>query len=94
VLTITDSNGRQVRRMDLEKTTGLQRVTWNLRADPPAAPAGQPPAGRGGFPGGGRGGTQAPLVPAGSYRAVLGKQIGETVTPIGPAQSFAVVALQ
>ncbi len=100
VLTITDSNGRQVRRMDLEKTTGLQRVTWNLRADPPAAPAGETPAGRGGqagrggFGGGGRGGNQAPLVPAGSYRAVLGKVVGETVTAIGAAQTFAVVALQ
>ena len=41
VLTITDDTGRQIRRMDVDKTAGLRRVAWNLRADPPAgAPAG------------------------------------------------------
>jgi hypothetical protein len=39
VLTITDDAGRQVRRIDLEKTAGLRRVVWNLRGDVAAAPA-------------------------------------------------------
>ena len=39
VLTISDDTGKQIRRMDLEKTAGLRRVAWNLRGDPPAAPA-------------------------------------------------------
>jgi hypothetical protein len=39
VLTITDDAGKQVRRLDLEKTAGLRRVVWNLRGDAPAAPA-------------------------------------------------------
>ena len=47
VLTITDATGRQVRRLDLEKTAGLRRLAWNLRGDPPAAAT----AGRGGEPG-------------------------------------------
>jgi hypothetical protein len=92
-----------VRRMDVDKTAGLRRVTWNLRADPPppgAAPApgaaGQAGrgggAGGGGF-GGGRGGNQPPLVAVGTYRATLGKQVGDTVTPIGPPQTFAVTPL-
>ncbi|MEW5982348.1 MAG: glycosyl hydrolase [Acidobacteriota bacterium] len=41
----------------------------------------------------GRGGAQAPLVPAGRYTAVLGKMIGDKVTPIGPPQSFQVVVV-
>ncbi len=45
VLTITDDQGRQVRRMDVDKAPGLRRVTWNLRADPPAQ-GGAPRCGR------------------------------------------------
>jgi photosystem II stability/assembly factor-like uncharacterized protein len=139
VLTINDDTGKQVRRLTLPKTTGLQRAVWNLRPDaPPAAPtrptdmataddddvgsgllAGTqqtpPPAGgRGGQQGqgapgagqqgpagaaaafaqfgGGRGG-QAPMVPAGRYQAVLGKLVGDKVTPVGPAQTFLVVQI-
>ena len=87
--------------MDLDKSTGLKRAAWNLRADPPAPPApGSPEAaaaagrggqgGRGGF-GGGRGANQGVLVPPGRYRATLGRQVGDVVTPIGSPQTFAVV---
>ena len=101
VLTITDETGRRVRRMELDKAEGLRRTVWNLRADPPAltpAPGGQP----GGAPQGGAAGQagpaggrfqQAPLAAAGRYQAVLGKQVGETVTPIGPPQTFHVVQI-
>ncbi len=100
VLTISDESGRPIRRMDLDKGAGLRRVAWNLRTDPPAAPApGTPEAaaagrggqgGRGGF-GGGRGANQPPLVQPGRYRATLGRMVGDIVTPIGSAQSFGVV---
>ena len=106
VMTIADDTGKQVRRFDVPRTAGLNRATWNLRADaPPAEGRG---GGRGGDPGdpagggeqqqagqgGGRGGPpQGPLVSPGRYRATLGRQSGETVTPIGAAQSFQVVAL-
>jgi photosystem II stability/assembly factor-like uncharacterized protein len=111
VLTITDDSGKQIRRLELLKTTGVHRIAWNLRGEPPAAPGGrgrgasvetispsetseeeeaqqdEPPAvGRGGAP-------QVPLVPAGRYRATLGKQVGDTVTAIGEPQSFQVVPL-
>jgi hypothetical protein len=43
--------------------------------------------------GGGRGGARGQAVPAGRYRAVLGKMVGDTVTPLGPAQSFLVMPL-
>ena len=93
VLTITDEQGRQVRRMDVDKAPGLRRVTWNLRADPPAQAA-TPQGGRGGA-GGGQGGfggrgNLAALVAAGRYSATLGKKVGETVTPIGTPQVFRV----
>ena len=95
VVTIADENGRQVRRLDADKEVGLRRAAWNLRADPPAPAANAPqPGARGGFGGGGRGGPpQGPLVAPGRYRATLGKQVGDTVTPLGPSQSFTVVQI-
>ena len=100
VLTISDDTGRPVRRMDLEKGAGLRRTTWNLRADPPApsSPAAAAAAGRGGQAGrggfgGGRGGNQGALVQPGRYRATLGRQVSDIVTPIGSPQTFAVVQI-
>ncbi len=100
VLTISDDAGRPVRRIEVEKGTGLRRIAWNLRTDPPAAPAPGTPAaaaaGRGGQGGGGRGGRGAnlpPLVQPGRYRATLGRMVGDIVTPIGSAQSFGVVQI-
>ena len=92
VITITDDNGRQIRRIDLDKTPGLRRVAWNLRGEPSANP---PQTGRGGFGGGGggRGAQLGALVTPGRYRATLGKLVGETVTPLGPPQSFSVVQI-
>jgi hypothetical protein len=90
VITISDDNGRQIRRMDVEKTVGLKRVAWNLRGEPTAN---QTQTGRGGF--GGRGGVPlGPLVAPGRYRATLGKLVGDTVAPLGQPQSFSVVQLQ
>ncbi len=93
VLTITDEAGRQVRRMDLDKAAGMRRVVWNLRGDPPATTPAQGSAPQPGA--GGRGGfQQAPLATPGRYHAVLGKQVGDTVTPIGPPQTFHVIQVQ
>jgi hypothetical protein len=53
VLTIADDSGRQVRRLEVPKTAGINRATWNLRAE---APGGQGRGtGRGGAGGGGMG---------------------------------------
>jgi photosystem II stability/assembly factor-like uncharacterized protein len=92
VLTITDESGKQIRRIDLDKTAGLRRIAWNLRGDPvtPAGGTGGGAGAAGGFGGGfGRGGG-APLVPAGRYRATLGKLVGDKVTAVGAVQTFLV----
>lgn len=93
VLTVMDARGQKVRELTLDKTTGFRRVLWNLRGDPPAAAAGAGAAGRGGaaaFQGRGGGGG-GPLVAAGTYHAQLGKKVGDTVTPVGPMQTFRVL---
>jgi photosystem II stability/assembly factor-like uncharacterized protein len=102
VMTITDDTGKQVRRFDVPKGSGLRRAAWDLRADTPPAAEGR---GRAGgrtdgppgppFPGGGgRGPRQGPLVTPGRYHAQLGRQAGADVTAIGSPQSFAVVPLE
>ncbi len=101
VLTITDGQGGKVRELTLDKSAGLRRVEWDLRADPPQAPAQAENAqGRGGqggaaaFPGGrGRGGRGGPPVETGRYSAQLGLKVGDTVTAVGPAQMFQVKPL-
>jgi photosystem II stability/assembly factor-like uncharacterized protein len=104
VLTIADDAGRPVRRLDLARDTGVQRVAWNLRGEAPAAPGGRG-GGRGAAPQAeadqddqpvftGRGGApQGPVVAAGRYRATLGRLVGDIVTPIGEPQSFQVLPL-
>ncbi len=116
VLTIVDDGGRPVRRLDLSREPGVQRIAWNLRGEAPAGGAGRG-GGRGAGPVaqaeardderaddnaqqeeppafGGRGGPpQGPPVPAGRYRATLGRLVGDIVTPIGESQSFQVLPL-
>ena len=97
VLTITDEGGRQIRRMELDRAAGLRRVAWNLRAD--VAPEGQAGAGPGadaggqGGPGGRGGAALGTIVQPGTYRATIGRRTGDTVTLIGPNQTFRVVEI-
>jgi len=72
---ISDVYGRLVRTMTGPAAKGMNHAAWNLRGDPPPAPAGQAaPGGRGGRAGGGGGGgggrgggPAAPLVAPGRY---------------------------
>ncbi len=89
VLTITDDSGKEVRRMEIDKTAGLRRVAWDLRGNPPPPPQGGQ-ARPGGFFGRAR---QAPLVSPGRYHATLGTLGGDKVTPIGSPQTFLVVPI-
>ena len=102
MLTIADDTGKQVRRLDLSKSPGVHRIAWNLATDAPAGGQGGR-GGRGGGAGGddqqpdqgfgGRGRQGGPPVTPGHYRATIGKQTGDTVTPIGQPQAFSVVPL-
>ncbi len=107
VLTISDETGKQVRRLDADKSVGVRRLAWNLRIDGPAGQA-APAAGggRGGAGSGAAAGAQAagggsggfgrgavPMATAGRYTAVLGKMVGDQVTPLGPPQVFRVVSI-
>jgi hypothetical protein len=104
VITIADDTGRQVRKLEVDETAGLRRVAWNLRGEPVAGQgqgggrgAGGGGGGQGGGPstalGAGRGGNQGPLVAPGTYRATLQRQVGDELTPIGPAQTFRVLQI-
>jgi photosystem II stability/assembly factor-like uncharacterized protein len=104
VLTIADDTGKQIRRLELAKDTGVHRVAWDLRGEVPPAAGGAPGTGRGerGGAGGetleaaqflGRGRQAGPPAAAGRYRATLGRLTGDTVTPIGQPQSFLIVPL-
>jgi photosystem II stability/assembly factor-like uncharacterized protein len=100
-LTITDSAGKVVRRLAVPGTRGIQRVAWNLRGIPAAAPAGGPPSSRGG--GGEPIGEEPPpfaaaamgggsLVPPGTYRVSLAQRAGGVVTQLGGEQTITVEA--
>ena len=97
VLTIADDTGRQVRRLDLDKASGLRRIAWNLRTDPPPANPADQGRGGGGFGGGGfggRGGNQGTLVAPGRYRATIGKLAGDKVTAMGQPVVFNVLPIE
>jgi len=61
-ITITDVEGNVVRTLEGTGDSGINRVSWNLRQDPPAPPEGAP---QGGFRG--RGPRQGPPVGPGTY---------------------------
>jgi len=86
IVTVSDSEGRVVRRLSGPIGSGIHRVNWDLRypaaglaAPPPpdADPDFEPPSG--------------PLVMPGAYKVELAKRIDGVLTPIGTAQQFEVV---
>ncbi len=103
-ISIADSTGREVRRIDLTDGPGVNRIVWNLTSAPPppppaaapaaGAPAGPPAGGRGGrgAGGGGRGGGGT-AVEQGRYTATIGKVVNGTFTAVGAGQSFSVIPL-
>jgi hypothetical protein len=108
-INIVDDSGKQIRRIDVPKTTGVHRIAWDLAGEP-AAQGGRGgraggAAGAGGAGGaggddqevpqffGGRGRQSGPPVATGRYRATIGKLSGDTFTAIGQPVTFGVVAL-
>jgi photosystem II stability/assembly factor-like uncharacterized protein len=91
LLTVTDPDGRTIRRLAGPMTAGVHRVTWDLRyppatpntgSAPPATDAddfARPPAG--------------PYVLPGTYTVSLARRVDGVVTPLGSPQRFEVYML-
>jgi photosystem II stability/assembly factor-like uncharacterized protein len=95
VFTISDSEGKIVRRMTAPAGAGIQRATWDMRYTPPiilnqpqgGPGGGSPPEGGGGF---GFGGPQGPLVMPGKYSVAMALRVNGVTTPIAGSQNFEV----
>lgn len=99
VFTITDADGKVVRRLNAPVGQGVQRMVWDMRYTPPSISAAAPggpgggPGGQGGPPpegggGGGFGGPQGSLVMPGKYNVTMAMRVNAVVTPLPGTQSF------
>jgi len=87
-VTVLDSDGRIVRRLNAPLSPGMNRVSWDLRyPSPTLAPPRPAEADEDPFaepPGG-------PLVMPGKYSVTLSKRVNGVTSPLSSAQEFAVV---
>ncbi len=93
LFTITDEQGKVVRRLTAPTAAGIQRVVWDMRYTPPAISAAPPrvsadPDLPEGFAGRG---PQGPLVMPGKYSVSMAMRVRGVVTPMPGTQSFAVI---
>jgi photosystem II stability/assembly factor-like uncharacterized protein len=107
VVSIADSTGKVVRRLNAPATRGIHRITWDVRYEgtalAPAIPTGGGEGGgrggRGGAGGGGedepvffgRGGGAGALAIPGKYTVTLAKRQDGAITPLPGSQNFEVV---
>src|SRR5262249_55081729 len=97
LFTISDAEGKVVRRLTAPATFGIQRVTWDFRYAPPVVQAApQLPPGLEGLEGGGGGfggqGPQGGLAMPGKYSVTMAKRVGGVITTLPGSQTFNVVA--
>jgi photosystem II stability/assembly factor-like uncharacterized protein len=91
VLTITDADGKVVRRVTGPTANGIHRITWDLRF-PVSVITGSPPArGEEEQPGDGPPAPSGPLVMPGKFSVSLAKRVDGVTTPLVGPQSFSVV---
>jgi hypothetical protein len=97
VLTVSDAQGRVVRRITGPVQQGIQRVAWDLREPGPtitlASRAANPDDEEEGGGFGGRGGGVGPYVPPGAYQVSLAKRVDGVSTSLGQPQRFEVYLL-
>src|SRR5262249_44521909 len=98
LFTISDAEGKVVRRLSAPATFGAQRVTWDFRYAPPVVQATPqlPPgmegldlAALGGF---GAQGPQGELAMPGKYSVTMAKRVGGVIIPLPGSQTFNVFA--
>lgn len=103
IFTITDSEGKIVRRLNAPAGQGIQRVVWDMRYTPPSVSAaagggagfggrgggaiGEPPP-EGAGGGGFGGGPQGPLVMPGKYTVTMAQRVNGVVSTIPGSQTF------
>jgi len=89
LFTVTDEEGKVVRRLTAPATAGVQRVTWDLRYTPPSIPANAPqiPAGVT-LPEGFTPGPQGALVMPGKYTVTTAVRVNGVVTALPGTQTF------
>jgi photosystem II stability/assembly factor-like uncharacterized protein len=98
IFTITDAEGKIVRRMTAPAGSGMQRAVWDMRYTPPMVreqqqrggpgAEGPPPEAGAGF---GGGGPQGPLVMPGKYTVSMAIRVNNVTTPVAGSQTFDVV---
>ncbi|MFK7864284.1 MAG: WD40/YVTN/BNR-like repeat-containing protein [Pseudohongiellaceae bacterium] len=87
ILTITDSNGDVIRRVEGVSSKGLHRISWDMRLDRPDPVSLQP------LSASSRGRSVGPLALPGQYAAQLSKKVGGELTSMGAAQTFRLKAM-
>ena len=85
LMTVTDAEGRVVRKLTGRNSSGMNRVTWDLRSPAPTPPQQQQEADF--FDEG----PSGPLVMPGEYKVTLAKRVEGKVTQLAGPVSFNVV---
>jgi hypothetical protein len=91
VVTISDSNGRPIRRFTAPSAPGINRVAWDLRLQPASPVTGPPYESDPDWPFGDR--PAAPYVVPGTYQVSFATRVNGTVTQLGEPQQFQVVGI-
>lgn len=89
LFTITDDEGKVVRRLTSPASAGMQRVAWDLRHTPPVISAAPPQLPQGvTLPEGFTPGPQGALVMPGKYSVSIAMRVNGVVTPMPGTQTF------
>ncbi len=92
LFTITEGDGKFVRRISAPATAGMQRITWDFRHAPPSMSATppQPPSGVT-LPDGVTFGPQGALAMPGKYTVTMAQRVDGKVVPLPGQQNFNIV---
>ncbi|HEX6575889.1 MAG TPA: hypothetical protein VF042_13045, partial [Gemmatimonadaceae bacterium] len=91
VVTISDANGKPIRRFNAPSESGINRVAWDLKLQSPSPVTGPPYQSDPDWPFGDP--PAAPYAPPGTYRVSFATRVNGVFTPIGETQTFQVVAI-
>jgi hypothetical protein len=90
-VTISDSNGKPIRRLFAPSSSGINRVAWDLKLQAPNPVTGPPYSSDPDWPFGDP--PAAPYVVPGTYNVSFAKRVNGVFTQLGEPQQFQVVAI-